>query len=119
MGPEEDRPDWVERSEGQKSALARVIDRSIDRRRKRVAGILAQEAEPWSVLFKRVGYIVLCILFDGLVLTEIPIQLGGEIGDWVFYLILLFFVLRWQRELYESWYSQDDELAKHIERQLK
>jgi hypothetical protein len=119
MGPDEDRPDWVEGSEGRRSALVRVIDRSADRRRKRVAGILAQEAEPWSHLFKRTSYLILCILFDGLILTEIPERLGGKLGDWIFYFILLFFVVRWQMAMYDKWFKQDKELAQMIAERLR
>jgi hypothetical protein len=119
MGPREDRPDWVEGQEGRRSALVRVIDRSADRRRKRVAGILAQEAEPWSHLFKRTTFLLVCILFDGLILTEIPERLGGKIGDWLFYFILLFFVIRWQMSMYDRWFKQDKELAQLIAERLR
>ena len=55
----------------------------------------------------RVTYISACILFDGLILTEIPVRMGKTAFSWIIFLILLWAAIRIQRRLYDNWFSVD------------
>jgi len=100
-------PEFIEKKEQAEAAFWR-LKRAADRRREdRVKSVLAQEGEPISYTLGRSLYISLCILFDGLILTEV-IFLTGKTGlSWAIFGVLLGFAVMFQKELYERWFSID------------
>ena len=68
---------------------------------------MAQEEESLLATLGRVTYISACILFDGLILTEIPVRMGKTAFSWIIFLILLWAAIRIQRRLYDNWFSVD------------
>ena len=69
--------------------------------------VMAQEEESLLATLGRVTYISACILFDGLILTEIPVRMGKTAFSWIIFLILLWAAIRIQRRLYDNWFSVD------------
>ena len=109
--PREDAPEppsaFIDKEEEAEAAFWR-LKRAADRwRENRVKRVLAQEGESIIVTLGRVFYAVLCILFDGLVLVELPIIMGRTAVAWAFYLVLLVIVVRIQYDYYEKWFSVD------------
>tara|TARA_B100000029_G_scaffold255654_1_gene252399 strand:- start:1420 stop:1794 length:375 start_codon:yes stop_codon:yes gene_type:complete len=109
--PREDAPEppsaFIDKQEEAEAAFWR-LKRAADKwRENRVKRVLAQEGESIIVTLGRVFYAVLCILFDGLVLVELPIIMGRTAVAWAFYLVLLVIVVRIQYDYYEKWFSVD------------
>jgi hypothetical protein len=84
--------------------LKRAADRSRETRTKK---ILAQEGEGLLITFGRVVYLSACIMFDGLILLEIPIRSGRAVWAWVLYGILLGIAVVIQKSIYERWFDVD------------
>jgi len=76
-------------------------------REERVKRVLAQEGEGLLTTFGRVVYISACIVFDGLVLTEIPVSMGRGLAAWSLYVVLLVAAIKLQRDLYDKWFDVD------------
>ena len=76
-------------------------------REKRGKRILAQVGESIFVTLGRVVYAVICVLFDGLVLVELPIMMGRTAAAWTLYLVLLAIVVKIQFDYYQKWFSVD------------
>ena len=109
--PREDAPEppsaFIDKQEEAEAAFWR-LKRAADKwRENRVKRVLAQEGESIIVTLGRVFYAVLCILFDGLILIELPIMMGRTAIAWAFYLVLLVIVVRIQYDYYEKWFSVD------------
>ncbi len=109
--PREDAPEppsaFIDKQEEAEAAFWR-LKRAADKwRENRVKRVLAQEGESIIVTLGRVFYAVLCILFDGLFLIELPIMMGRTAVAWAFYLVLLVIVVRIQYDYYEKWFSVD------------
>ena len=45
--------------------------------------VMAQEEESLLATLGRVAYISACIMFDGLILTEIPVRMGKTAFSWI------------------------------------
>jgi len=104
-GPE--APPFYDPREGAESSfwrLKKAADLSRDNRLKRV---MAQEEESLLATLGRVTYISACILFDGLILTEIPVRMGKTAFSWILFLFLLWGAIRIQRRLYDNWFGVD------------
>ena len=76
-------------------------------RENRVKRILAQEGESIFRTLGRVLYIISCIIFDGLILIELPIYMGRSAAAWTIYILLLIFAVRLQYEYYKKWFEVD------------
>ena len=76
-------------------------------RENRVKRILAQEGESIFRTLGRVLYIISCIIFDGLILIELPIYMGRSAAAWTIYILLLIFAVRLQYEYYKKWFEDD------------
>ena len=76
-------------------------------RENRVKRILAQEGESIFRTLGRVLYIISCIIFDGLILIELPIYMGRSAAAWTIYILLLIFAVRLQYEYYKKWFDVD------------
>ena len=84
------------------------LKRAADRwRENRVKRVMAQEGESIFLTLGRVVYAVLCILFDGLILVELPIMMGRTAAAWTLYIVLLILVVRVQYDYYQKWFSVD------------
>ena len=76
-------------------------------RENRVKRILAQEGESIFRTLGRVLYIISCIIFDGLILIELPIYMGRSAAAWTIYILLLIFAVRLQYQYYKKWFEVD------------
>jgi hypothetical protein len=94
--------------QGESKAAFWRLKRAADRRREnRIKWILAQEDEPLLHTLGRSLYITACILFDGLILTEVIFMTGKTSLSWVLYGTLLGFSVFFQRGIYDRWFSLD------------
>jgi len=96
--------------DGKKEAEAsfwRLKRASDEWRENRVKRVMAQENESLLTTLGRVVYISACILFDGLILTEIPVRLGRTTFSWLIFLLVLVGAVRIQRRLYQNWFAVD------------
>lgn len=103
-----DPPDLFIDKEQEAEAAFWRLKRSADKwRENRVKRVLAQEGEGIFMTLGRVVYAVICILFDGLVLVELPIMMGRTAAAWTLYLVLLAIVVKVQYDYYQKWFSVD------------
>jgi hypothetical protein len=101
------KPPFFDIREEREGALRRLKDAADSRREKRVKRVLAQEGEGLLVTVGRVFYLSCCVLFDGLILMEIPVRLGRTCWAWLLYLSVLSAVIGIQRHLYGLWFEVD------------
>ncbi len=109
--PEGDAPEsppaFIDKDQEEEAAFWR-LKRAADRwRENRVKRVLAQEGESLSLTFGRVLYAVVCIIFDGLILVELPILMGRTAAAWTLYIIVLILIIRLQYDYYQKWFSVD------------
>ena len=101
-------PDLFIDKEQEAEAAFWRLKRSADKwRENRVKRVLAQEGEGIFMTLGRVVYAVICILFDGLVLVELPIMMGRTAAAWTLYLVLVAIVVKVQYDYYQKWFSVD------------
>ena len=99
---------WEKLAEEEAEAAFWRLKRAADAwREKRVKRVLAQEGESVFRTFGRVLYVGLCIIFDGLILIELPILMGRSAVAWTLYIILLIFVVRLQNDFYKKRFEVD------------
>jgi len=91
----------------QEAAFWRLKKASDEWRENRVKRVLAQEGESFLTTLGRVLYLSSCILFDGLVLTQIPVNMGKTTLSWVIFVFILVPVIKFQREYYDRRFSVD------------
>ena len=103
----ENAPPMFDKNEEAEAAFWRLKKASDKSREERVKRVLAQEGEGLLTTLSRVVYISACILFDGLVLTEIPVSMGRTLAAWSLYVVLLVVAIKLQRDLYEKWFDVD------------
>ena len=103
----ENSPPMFDKKEEAEAAFWRLKKASDKSREERVKRVLAQEGEGLLATFGRVVYISACILFDGLVLMEIPVSMGRTLAAWSLYVVLLVVAIKLQRDLYEKWFDVD------------
>ena len=103
----ENSPPMFDKKEEAEAAFWRLKKASDKSREERVKRVMAQEGEGLLTTFGRVVYISACILFDGLVLTEIPVSMGRTLAAWSLYVVLLVVAIKLQRDLYEKWFDVD------------
>ena len=101
----ENAPPMFDKKEEAEAAFWRLKKASDKSREERVKRVLAQEGEGLLTTFGRVVYISACILFDGLVLTEIPVSMGRTLAAWSLYVVLLVAAIKLQRDLYDKWFD--------------
>lgn len=104
---ESETPPFYDRREEAESSFWRLKKASDASRENRVKAVLAQEEESLLATLGRVAYISVCILFDGLILTEIPVRMGKTAFSWIIFLIILWAAIRIQRQLYDNWLAID------------
>ena len=103
----ENPPPMSDKKEEAEAAFWRLKKASDKSREERVKRVMAQEGEGLLTTFGRVVYISACILFDGLVLMEIPVSMGRTLAAWSLYVVLLVVAIKLQRDLYEKWFDVD------------
>jgi len=100
-------PEFIDKDQEAEAAFWR-LKRAADRwRENRVKRVMAQEGESIFLTIGRVVYAVLCILFDGLILVELPIMMGRTAVAWTLYIVLLILAVRVQYDYYQKWFSVD------------
>jgi len=92
----------VEQRERAFSRLKSTADR---RRHYRVSSILSQEDESIFKTIGRIFFLSTCIIFDGLILPEIIIQLGKTVFAWAIFGIILSLTIFLQRKIYLDWFE--------------
>ena len=103
----ENSPPMFDKKEEAEAAFWRLKKASDKSREERVKRVMAQEGEGLLTTFGRVVYISACILFDGLVLMEIPVSMGRTLAAWSLYVVLLVVAIKLQRDLYDKWFDVD------------
>ena len=100
-------PPMFDKKEEAEAAFWRLKKASDKSREERVKRVLAQEGEGLLTTLGRVVYISACMLFDGLVLIEIPVSMGRTLAAWSLYVVLLGVAIKLQRDLYGKWFDVD------------
>ena len=100
-------PEFIDKEEEAEAAFWRLKRAADLWRENRVKRILAQEGESIFRTLGRVLYIISCIIFDGLILIELPIYMGRSAAAWTIYILLLIFAVRLQYEYYKKWFEVD------------
>ena len=103
----EPTPPMFDEKEEAEAAFWRLKKASDEWREERVKRVLAQEGEGILTTRGRVVYISACILFDGLVLMEIPVSMGKTLAAWTLYAVLLMAAIKLQYDLYGKWFDVD------------
>ena len=98
---------YLTKREQKENALWRIKHAADERRQDRMDRILAQEGESLVKTLGRVVYVSACILFDGLVLTEIIVRLDSTAFAWAAFGVTLGFAVMVQRNLYDEWFADD------------
>ena len=100
-------PEFIDKEKEEEAAFWRLKRAADLWRENRVKRILAQEGESIFRTLGRVLYIISCIIFDGLILIELPIYMGRSAAAWTIYILLLIFAVRLQYEYYKKWFDVD------------
>ncbi len=100
-------PKFIDKEEEAEAAFWRLKRAADLWRENRVKRILAQEGESVFRSVGRVLYIISCIIFDGLILIELPIYMGRSAAAWTIYILLLIFAVRLQYDYYKKWFEVD------------
>jgi hypothetical protein len=98
---------YLSKREQKENALWRIKHAADERRQDRMDRILSQEGESLAKTLGRVVYVSACILFDGLVLTEIIVRLDRTAFAWFVFAVVLGFAIVVQRNLYDEWFADD------------
>ena len=84
-------PEFIDKKEEAEAAFWRLKRAADLWRENRVKRVLAQEGENIFRTVGRVMYVITCILFDGLILIELPIYLGRTAVAWTLYILCLLY----------------------------
>ncbi len=103
----EPTPPMFDKKEEAEAAFWRLKKASDEWREERVKRVLAQEGEGILTTLGRVTYISVCILFDGVVLVQVPVSMGRTLAAWSLFVVLLVATIKLQRDLYEKWFDVD------------
>ena len=106
-GSETAPPPMFDKKEETEAAFWRLKKASDKSREERVKRVMAQEGEGILTTLGRVVYISACMLFDGVVLLEVPVSMGRTLAAWSLYVVLLVGAIKLQRDLYEKWFDVD------------
>ena len=100
-------PEFIDKKEQSEAAFWRLKRAADKRRENRIKFVLAQEGEPILTTLGRSFFISACILFDGLILTEVLFITGKTAFSWLIYGVLLGFAVIFQRDIYDRLFSID------------
>jgi len=107
VGSTEPEPPFFDIREEREAAIWRLKRAADHNRETRTKKILAQEGEGLLITIGRVVYLSACIIFDGLILVGIPIQMGRTLWARVLYGDILGFAVVIQKSLYAHWFDVD------------
>ncbi len=100
-------PEFIDKKEAAEAAFWRLKRAADLWRENRVKRVLAQEGESIFRTLGRVLYVIICILFDGLILIELPIFFERSAVAWTLYILILIFAVKIQHEFYKKWFEVD------------
>ena len=100
-------PPMLSKEEETEAAFWRLKRASDEWREDRVKRVLAQEGESPLRTLGRVLYVAVCVLFDGLILTEVPVRMGKTTFSWLLMTVLLVLIIKYQRDYYGIWFDVD------------
>ena len=100
-------PEFIDKKEEAEAAFWRLKRAADLWRENRVKRVLAQEGESIFRTVGRVMFVITCILFDGLILIELPIYFDRTAVAWTLYILILIFAVRFQYEFYMKWFEVD------------
>ncbi len=100
-------PEFIDKKEEAEAAFWRLKRAADLWRENRVKRVLAQEGESVFRTLGRVLYVIICILFDGLILIELPIFFERSAVAWTLYILILIFAVKIQHEFYKKWFEVD------------
>ena len=100
-------PEFIDKREEAEAAFWRLKRAADTWRENRVKRVLAQEGESIFLTLGRVLYLICCIIFDGLIMVELPIYMSRTSAAWTIYILLLIFTVRLQYEYYKKWFDVD------------
>jgi len=103
--PEE--PLFIDKKEDSEAAFWRLKRAADTWRENRIKGVLAQEGESLRLTFGRALYLCGCILFDGLILTEVIFLGERSAVSWALFGALLGFAIIFQKEIYDKLFAVD------------
>ena len=103
----EDADLFIDKQQESEAAFWRIKKAMDDWRDDRIKRVMAQEGESIFRTLGRVLYIISCIIFDGLILIELPIYMGRSAAAWTIYILLVIFAVRLQYEYYKKWFDVD------------
>ena len=107
-----EKPPFQNLSSERESSFWRLKSASDRWRENRLKRVLAQEKEPLLTTVGRTLYLASCLLFDGLVLLEIPVRMGKTPFSWAIYFLSLATALKVQKSLYNRWFALDIDLIE-------
>ena len=100
-------PEFIVKREEEEAAFWRLKRAADTWRENRLKRVLAQEGESIFLTLGRVLYLICCIIFDGLIMVELPIYMSRTSAAWTIYILLLIFTVRLQYEYYKKWFDVD------------
>ncbi len=100
-------PEFIDKKEEAEAAFWRLKRAADLWRENRVKRVLAQEGESIFRTLGRFLYVIICILFDGLILIELPIFFERSAVAWTLYILILIFAVKTQHEFYKKWFEVD------------
>ena len=100
-------PEFIDKREEEEAAFWRLKRAADTWRENRLKRVLAQEGESIFLTLGRVLYLICCIIFDGLIMVELPIYMSRTSAAWTIYILLLIFTVRLQYEYYKKWFDVD------------
>jgi hypothetical protein len=105
----------LDKREEAEAAFWRMKRASDEWREGRVKRVLAQENESLVTTLGRVAYLSACILFDGVILMEIPYRMGRTTISWFVFALLLYAAIKLQLRIYEKFYKVDVSQIQFLE----
>ena len=72
----EDADLFIDKQQESEAAFWRIKKAMDDWRDNRIKRVMAQEGESIFLTFGRIMYVISCIIFDGLILIELPIYIA-------------------------------------------
>tara|TARA_B100000959_G_C14831145_1_gene561951 strand:- start:32 stop:436 length:405 start_codon:yes stop_codon:yes gene_type:complete len=88
-------------------AFARLKSATDKRRVYRINKVASQQGEGIIRTISRIFFLSACVIFDGLVLTEIIVMLDKTIFAWITFAIVLSLTVFLQSRAYSAWFDND------------
>lgn len=99
-------PNFEEVEKSSENAILRLKKIADENRERRISSIIESADQPFYVEVLRILYLTICILFDGILLLEIPIELGRTVTSWVVFCIILYIAINLQARVYRIFFPR-------------